>query len=86
MNTWIEHVKNYQLKHNLNYRDALKEAKQTYKGGYAKSNYKISTIFLQPKKNIILCVCVMTLFTIIISHLLLVGVYINVRFQRLFFF
>ncbi len=30
-NPWIEHVKNYAKDHNLSYKDALKEAKSSYK-------------------------------------------------------
>lgn len=35
MNKWIQHVKEYQKKHNCSYKDALKGAKMTYnkKGG-----------------------------------------------------
>lgn len=33
MSNWIDHVKSFQKKHNCSYKDALKGAKQTYKGG-----------------------------------------------------
>ena len=29
--SWIEHVKAYSKKHNISYKDALKQAKSTYK-------------------------------------------------------
>lgn len=31
MNSWIAHVKDYAKKHNISYREALKQAKATYK-------------------------------------------------------
>ena len=30
-NQWIEHVKKYQAEHNLTYREAMKQAKASYK-------------------------------------------------------
>jgi hypothetical protein len=30
MNPWVSHVKKYALDHNLSYKDALKEAKDSY--------------------------------------------------------
>lgn len=41
MSNWINHVKKYAKEHNITYKNALKEAKKTYKGGTIKPDIDI---------------------------------------------
>ena len=45
MSEWINHVKEYQRKHGLTYKEALQQASQSYSGGSLKSNYIRNIIY-----------------------------------------
>ena len=40
VSSWILHVKAYQKKHNVSYKEAMSKAKATYKGGAKKDDKK----------------------------------------------
>jgi hypothetical protein len=49
-NSWIEYVKKYASEHNLSYKEALQQSKNSYSGGSIKSNY-ISKLVATKNKN-----------------------------------
>jgi len=50
-NSWIEHCKEYAKKHNVSYRQALKDAKPSYKGGSLKSKVIKKVMEDKPKRQ-----------------------------------